>query len=456
MGSRGNLVGAAVRCALVLLVALAVSSSPPHRAAVRAPNPGGRYEQLDGIRLVCLQGDPYEMGLQQGTLLREPMRELVRDYLYEHLVLERGISQAWLLAYARMLQRDVPNDLRREMQGIADGAGLSYQDVLLLNTAPDLIVLTDGFPCWNLSLSLLSNAGQGVATLQSSMYGWQQSAALSCASFAAWGPATVGGGLLVGHNLDSTEADLLERYLVVLVRRPSQGNAFVSAGLMGMVGVWAGMNEEKVTVTLSSSPSVDVASSGQPLPFVLRRVLEHAGDLDQALHILLVGDRLCGGNVVVGDGKAPEAIAIEVSAHCHAVFGQAAESQPLARTNHFLDSKLALGQRNVLSRQERAASEARLERLETLLQFNKGWFTEDKALDLLRDDQGAQVEDHPQEAIEGARTFQSILLCAERLTMWVAQDSAQRSPAQGGVPTADGSHVSLALTSLLLECLGSQ
>lgn len=71
------------------------------------------------------------MGLQQGTLLRDSLRELVRDYLYGHIIADCGASHFGLLNQARLLDKEVPDDLRREMQGIAEGANLSYQNALL-------------------------------------------------------------------------------------------------------------------------------------------------------------------------------------------------------------------------------------------------------------------------------------------------------------------------------------
>jgi hypothetical protein len=389
------------------------------------------------------------MGLQQGTLLREPLRELVREYLYERIALERGTVHAWLLTYARLVEREVPSDLSREMQGIADGAGLSYQDVLLLNTVPDLLALTYGLPSWELSPSLFSSAKQSAVITQSPVRSPKDDGTLSCATFAAWGRATVSGGLFVGHNLDSAEAGLLGRYLSVVVRRPSQANTFVAIGLMGTVGVWTGMNEEEVTVTLSSSPSVDLASNGRLLPFLCRRVLESAGDLTEALDVLLPANRLCGGNVVLGDGKVPEAIAVELSAHRHAVFEADAERDLLARTNHFLDPGLALAQRDVLSEQERAASEVRLDGLQTLLKLKRGWIDADKGLALLRDDHEAGLSAGIASGgtVYGTHTLQSVLLHPEGLTIWVAQ--------VGGT-TPLGSYVNLALTSLPPECLGNR
>ena len=432
----GKLRDSIIRYTLVLLLAVSISGPRTQPLPVQAPNPAGRLEQVRGIRILHLQGSPYEMGLQQGALLRDPLRELVRNYLYERIVLERPASHFWLLAYARLLEGEVPRDLRREMQGIADGAGLSYQDVLLLNTVPDLLALTYRLPSWE-SFPLLFSSTKQSANLPQSTF---------CAAFAVWGRATLGGELIVGHNFgfdgaqltgpgvapfgqaqgrqpkDDAETDLLSQYLLVVVRRPSQGNAFVSLGLMGMVGVWAGMNEEKITTTLSSSPSVDVASSGQPLPFLLRQVLERAGDLTEAVNVILASRRLYGGNVIIGDGKAPEAIAIELSAHRHSIFKANTESGLLARTNHFLGPELALAQRDVLSEQERAASTARLNRLQSLLEFNSNWIGVEKGLTFLRDDYDARASSGrgSDQMVYGPYTLQSILFYPGRLTVWVA------------------------------------
>lgn len=418
-----------IRYAFILLLALATSQPPIWPVPVQAPNPAGHLEQVSRVLVIHLQGKPYEMGVQQGTLLRDQLRNLVRYYLHEHIILERGASHFWLLTYARLFEREIPTALRSEMEGIADGAGLSYQDVLLLNTVPDLLALTCGLPSWELSPSLFSST-----VPQSSLF---------CAAFAAWGRATLDGELTVGYNTDCVEAELLSRYLLVVVRRPSQGNAFVSLGLMGMVGVWAGMNEEKITAMLLSSPSVDVASSGQPLPFLLRRVLESAGDLAEAVNVILAASRLCGGNVILGDGKAPGALVIELSAHRHAVFEANTESDLLACTNHFLDPELALAQRHVVSAQERATSEARLDRLQTLLEFNSGWIGVEKGLAFLRDDHDPQgsAGSSSDRTVYGPRTLQSALFCPGNLTIWVAR---------GNFAVPLGQYVNLDLSSSLL------
>ena len=442
---------AIIRYVLVLLLAVTIGSFPPQPQEIHAPNPSGHYEKVSGVHLLCLQGSPYEMGLQQGTLLREQLRELVRLHLYEHALLEYGSLHPWLLAHARPLDRTLPTALRSEMRGIADGAGLSYQDVLLLNILPDLLALS----CTSSSGESSRSPFSSDAAVRPAIRCPQNGEAVCCSSFAVWDSATVDGGLLVGHNQDSAEADLFDRYLMVVARRPSEGNAFVSAGPMGMVGVWAGMNEEQVAVLLSSSPSVDVASSGQPPQFLLRQVLEHAGDLTQAKRVLLAADRLYGGNVLLGDGKAPGAVAIEMSAHRHAVFEADVGSEPLVRTNHFLDPALAMAQRHALSDPARSASLARLGALQTLLELNKGWIGADKALALLMDDRDGQVSGRfgTESLVNESDTSQSVLFYPATLALWVTRRDVEPPSVAGSARAADSSYLQLTLTSLLSQCL---
>jgi hypothetical protein len=179
------------------------------------------------------------------------------------------------------------------------------------------------------------------------------------------------------------------------------------------------MYEEMIIVALSSSPSADVAASGQPLPLLLRQVLESSGGLTEGVDLLLSAKRLYGGNVILGDGKAPQGVVLELSAHQHALFEADVASDLLLRTNHFLDTELAAAQRLVLSTEELAASETRMERLQDVLESNQGWIGTDKALAFLGD-----MDDAPSSGSKGVGTLQTVLLNPARFTLWIAQRNA--------------------------------
>jgi len=153
-----ELPGKAIRWAGVLLIASAIAMPRPQRQAVESPNPGGRLERLGvpssrwqvgpDLPVLYLHGTPYEMGLQQGAVLREPLRELVTEYLHNH-IFSQGPAVHWgLLNYARLVSQSLPSDLQSEMLGVADGAALLYYDIVLLNVLPDLLALTSQLPSW--------------------------------------------------------------------------------------------------------------------------------------------------------------------------------------------------------------------------------------------------------------------------------------------------------------------
>jgi isopenicillin-N N-acyltransferase-like protein len=69
--------------AAILLVMLAVAS-PLARAETKTllRCGAGFLEEVDGYRILHVKGEPYEMGYQQGALLRDDIRENVR-FLFE-------------------------------------------------------------------------------------------------------------------------------------------------------------------------------------------------------------------------------------------------------------------------------------------------------------------------------------------------------------------------------------
>ncbi len=392
---------------LLALVLTAGAIVPGERSPISRG--AGSLETVGTVRVVHLSGDPYEMGLQQGRLLSESIRELVSQYLYGRLV-KSGAQHFWMLVQSRLTEPRLPPSIRSELHGIADGAGLSYRDVLLLNTVPDQLALAHTVPDASLLRGLFSPSLPLTGSLS------------LCTSFVGWGSATDNGQLLLGHNVENAEGDVLRDQLVLVVRQPRSSAATVSLGLAGSVGIWAGMNERSLAVTLASSPSVDVKSVGQPLPILLRMSLETSGDLETLVGSVVSADRQYGGNVIAADGKAPRAVAIELSAHQYALFDGAAHGGELVRTNHFVDSELSITQASAVDDGVKRASQERLGRVTDWMERNNGWIGVDKALAQLLD-----VSSWPEAGRTDSRTLQSILFVPADACLWLAQD-AHSSP----------------------------
>lgn len=88
-------------------------------------------------RVVRLTGTHYQVGLQHGRLLAAEIREIFQVYVEGGLVAREGFPLAGLIGSAWRYERYIPAGLRAEMRGIADGSGVAYERILLLNTFAD-------------------------------------------------------------------------------------------------------------------------------------------------------------------------------------------------------------------------------------------------------------------------------------------------------------------------------
>jgi hypothetical protein len=345
---------------LLLFIALVSwlvhANEPPTRSVAASDQTrvgDGWVEEQQGFRVLHLSGSPYELGYQHGILLGDLIRARISDGLVGGIVQEGQVSHFLLLRHAHQAEAGVRPEYREEMAGVADGAGVSYSDVLVLNTYDDLIARPwpdESIQDLLLSLSptfmphigppgsLDGNGREGLGTASGAVPDSRVRAA-----FAVFGAATRDGSLL--QAVEFGPATPRPEELVMRVYQPEEGDGFVCMGPPGAVGCEVGLNEEQISVTALASPSGDSSLDGVPLPFVLRDVLQNAGDIPGALTILAGEVRTTGHNVLLGDGKRPDAQAVEFSQHLYSVFE--AQDDFVARTNHFLDEGLAETQRSL-------------------------------------------------------------------------------------------------------------
>lgn len=300
-----------------------------------------------------MSGSPYEMGYQQGVLLGDAIRARIGNGLLGGIVQQGQVSHFLLLRHARQTDSRIRPEYRAEMAGVADGAGVSYSDVLVLNTYDDLVARPWPEESTQDLLLSLSPAftphfgppgapgGPGQDARGGTSGPVPSSRALG--AFAVFGLATRDGSLLQVVEFGSPTPHPEE--LVMRVYQPEEGDSFVCVGPPGAVGCEVGLNEEQISVTALFSPSGDSSLDEVPLPFILRDVLQYAGDIPGALTILASGERTTGHNVILGDGKRPDAQVVEFSQHLYAVFE--AQNDFVVRTNHFLDESLAETQRSL-------------------------------------------------------------------------------------------------------------
>ncbi len=241
----------------------------------------GQVEWIDGVRVVNLWGAPYEMGRQHGELLRDEVRGSVQQALgycrrYLKIPFIGAWAADWWLGSAwRTLQPFVPQDRLEELRGLADGSGVSLADLYRLHALPERTY--------------------------------------ACSNFAVWGPATIDGRLIHVRNLDWNFTLGIQRYATVFVMHPIGHAAFVSVGWAGFIGVLTGINEHEVSIGQVGAQTQAASFRGEPFPFVMRRVLEQAHDVDDAATMIRTATRTTGINYVIGDAATRQAIAIETN-----------------------------------------------------------------------------------------------------------------------------------------------
>lgn len=269
-----------------LLVALAVVSAAgaPTPAAAEA----GRVRVLDGVRVVELSGSPYELGLQHGAALREEVRASVsqvlgyfRSYLKLPL-LGPWLINGWLESAWRQANPYVPPEIREELRGLSDASGVPLRELKRLHAVPDRTY--------------------------------------SCASFAAWGRATADGRLIHLRNLDWNINAGIQRYAVVFLVRPADGHAFLNLGWAGFVGALTGVNDAQVSVGQIGAETTDATFRGEPMAFIMRRVLQEADDVEEAAALVQQARRTVGVNYVFADAKIPHALVVESTRRAVRVF----------------------------------------------------------------------------------------------------------------------------------------
>jgi dienelactone hydrolase len=227
----------------------------------------GALWDIAGRRVLLVAGSPYEMGYQQGYLLKTEVRALVNTVLTVAQAagsekFSGGIENAWLRT-----GKFIPRRFLEEMQGLADGAGVPLEQVQLANIFPELF---------------------------------------HCSGFALFGKATRNGRLLHGRILDYMTEAGLQNFAVLTIAKPNNCHTFVTVGYAGFLGSVTGMNDQQVAIGEMGGRG-EGKWDGMPMTFLVRQALEKADTLQQALDIFQNTPRTCEYYYVISDGKNSDA-----------------------------------------------------------------------------------------------------------------------------------------------------
>jgi outer membrane lipoprotein-sorting protein len=247
---------------------------PTGERRVLAREGQGRLELIDGTRVLVLKGTPEEMGRQHGKLMKKEIKDLVDHILYGVGVGSSFAKGRWFFAEIESAQKRLNPFINeryyREMDALADAAGLDREEVRLANFFPELF---------------------------------------HCSGFAVFGKATLEGRLYHGRVLDYLRGMGLEQNAVVMVLQPDQGHAWVNVSYAGFIGSVTAMNEKHLAIGEMGGRG-EGNWDGKPMAQLLREVMEKAGTLDEGLALLRQGPRTCEYYYVLSDGNSRRAVGI--------------------------------------------------------------------------------------------------------------------------------------------------
>jgi isopenicillin-N N-acyltransferase-like protein len=357
----------------------------------------------EGIIRMYLTGDPFSLGCANARLTQKYMQQQEADLLATIHSFVPSEIKLWLLKkYVFWLNRGLSAYVPREYQLEVFGLSLGYRDPFP-EIAPVYHRLLNYHAAHDISHEVMDNPLVG------------------CTSFAAWGPMTANGHLIVGRNLDFSPGKLFDVNKIVMHLKPRQGLGFISVAWGGMSGAVSGINEARIAVTINAAQSSHKRRIGTPVSLVMRRVLQYAETLEEAIEIIKNSQVFVSDCYLVACGKTSTAVIVEKTPGSCAV--RRADAEYIISANHFLSGELKNDPGN-LRYMATGTTVDRYRRMTELVQQSRGKLTPEMAAAILRDRQvpgTANPGYGNQAAINSLIATHSVIIDVTAGIIWVSQ-----------------------------------
>jgi isopenicillin-N N-acyltransferase like protein len=327
------------------------------------------FEQRDGLPVLYLTGTPFEIGYANAALTQDMIRrqeDTILDML--HRVAPYRCTQFLLKFFVtyknRHLSDHIPLACRLEIYGMTRGCpdphpevGPAYHRALNYHAAQDISYMMMNSP--------LLRGG--------------------CTGFAAWGPQTRGGHLLVGRNFDWEPAPVFDEERVLIICEPDDGIPFVSLAWAGMTGCVSAMNREGLAVFVNGAPSELPGDAATPTCIVARDVVQHARTIAEATELIRGHRVFVSAQFLVASRRDGRAVVIEKTPQQMAV-REPSGAPWIVCANHYMTALLTNTAVN-LKYVQADTSLSRYARAEELLAGEAGRLDAPSAARILRDRQ---------------------------------------------------------------------
>ena len=286
---------------------------------------GGHLEIYDGVKILYINGSYYELGFQHGYLLKDEVQENVRAFI-DHV--NKVNSYYILLDMWNTTKQFIPTCYIEEMQGIADGAYISIEDLAVSYMT---VLYMD----------------------------------MQCFTYVAWADATEDKRLYHIRSMDFSlekkdpiSGKYVQENSILIVRKPKDGLMSIIPSFSGWINAYSGVNEKQITIGVQVSWSKDQTIKGIPAQFRIQQIMDSASDINEGIGFL-TSNKTLGWNFIISDAKTNIGYAVETTAN-HSYLGTwdnpFEKNKPfwqiknvVRRTNFFIEPTMASTQRDYYS-----------------------------------------------------------------------------------------------------------
>jgi hypothetical protein len=294
----------------------------PSAAAVQTFGPAYRYPK-GGWIFLHIEGAPYERGYQHGYLMAPEIgRYLDRCALkLDPQSKERAWETARTTAGALFL-RGYDKEILEEMKGIADGAAaqgvrwagrpFDLVDVVSINSLTEIELLRAALPVTPTGLEGLGLRPPGYFDPARDVPPTER-----CSAFAATGPATRDGKIVIGH-ITMWPLTLSEQTNVMLDLQPAAGQRVLMQSYPA--GIQSGMdwyqNDAGIVLTETTIRQGPFNPHGKPEAFRARQAAQYGTTIDEVVERLgAANNGLLSNEWLIADAKTNEIAMFELGTY---------------------------------------------------------------------------------------------------------------------------------------------
>lgn len=268
---------------------------------------------VEPFPFVSVSGSPYERGRQHGEAVTDRVRWSAAFYAKQlDKIGSSAVERDALIAEFRTAIAAFDEDYLAEMRGIADGAGLPVDAIVVINARTEIVAKAKLLAKRKVSAQLADKMADG------------------CTGAIILPERTANGGVIQGQNWD-WNPDCVNGAIVLRVRRENGPDlmTFVEAGGLGRHG----FNAAGVTVTGNYLRSDrDYMQEGVPLALVRRKALEQE-HLAQAIGIVASTPKACSTNMMLSHN---DGFGIDLECAPDQAFPVLPEDGMIVHANHWI------------------------------------------------------------------------------------------------------------------------